>query len=259
MKVVIFAGGLGSRLSEETMLKPKPMVEVGEKPILWHIMKIYSHFGFNDFIICLGYKGHIIKDWFVNYFLYNADITVNMTSNELQIHSPPTEQWTVTLVETGLTSGTAERLNRIKQYIGNEDFMLTYGDGLADINLTDLIAYHRSHNKIATVTAVRPIGRFGIMKVSPTNKMVEDFVEKGEDKIDWINGGFFVLKPDVFKYVDGVTSMWEKQPLENLAHDGQLAAFHHGGFWKPMDTQRDKQELDDLWNKGNAPWKLWDK
>jgi len=258
MKVVIFAGGLGTRISEETDVRPKPMVEIGGKPILWHIMKIYSHFGFNDFIICLGYKGYVIKEYFMHYFLHNSDITIELGNNNVEIHDTSTEAFKVTLVDTGLNTKTAGRLKQIQKYVGNEDFMLTYGDGVCDINLEELAAFHKKHNKIATVTSVQLDARFGGMDVGQNGEVLS-FREKAKDESKWINGGFFVLKPEVFNYLKGDVSnmMWEDEPLESLAKDNQLVAFRHHGFWKCMDALRDKIELEDLWKNNEAQWKVW--
>lgn len=259
MKVVIFAGGLGTRISEETDTRPKPMVEIGGKPVLWHIMKIYSHYGFNDFIICLGYKGYVIKEYFMNYFLHNANITIDIAENKMQVHDSKTEAFKVTLIETGLNTKTAGRLKAVQQYLGNEDFMLTYGDGVADVDIKALVEYHKQKNKTVTVTAVQLAARFGGMDLS-ADGVVTSFREKTKDESKWINGGFFVLKPDVFKYLDGDMNemMWEDEPLEKLAADNELAAYRHTGFWKPMDALRDKMELEQLWQSGQAKWKLWD-
>ncbi len=258
MKVVIFAGGLGTRISEETDTRPKPMVEIGGKPILWHIMKIYSHFGFNEFIICLGYKGYIIKEYFMHYFLHNSDITIELGNNKVEVHDTSTEEFKVTLVETGLNTKTAGRLKQIQKYVGNEDFMLTYGDGVCDVNLKELFTFHKSHNKIATVTSIQLDSRFGGMDVNPKGEVLS-FKEKAKDDCKWINGGFFVLKPEVFEYLKGdmTNVMWEDEPLENLANDNQLAAYQHKGFWKCMDALRDKIELEDLWKNNEAQWKVW--
>jgi len=258
MKVVIFAGGLGTRISEETDTRPKPMVEIGGKPILWHIMKIYSYFGFNEFIICLGYKGYVIKEYFMHYFLHNSDITIELGSNKVDIHDTSTEAFKVTLVDTGLNTKTAGRLKQVQKYVGNEDFMLTYGDGVCDVNLKALIDFHKSHNKIATVTSVQLDARFGGMDVAENGEVLS-FMEKAKDENKWINGGFFVLKPDVFNYLHGDASnmMWEDEPLESLAKDNQLVAFRHQGFWKCMDALRDKIELEDLWKNNEAKWKVW--
>ncbi len=258
MKVVIFAGGLGTRISEETDARPKPMVEIGGKPIIWHIMKIYSHFGFKDFIICLGYKGYIIKEYFMHYFLHNSDITIELGNNKVEIHDTNTEEFKVTLVETGLNTKTAGRLKQVQKYIGNEDFMLTYGDGVCDVNLRELVDFHKKHNKIATVTSVQLDARFGGMDVGSKGEVLS-FREKAKDESKWINGGFFVLKPEVFNYLQGDVSnmMWEDEPLESLAKDNQLVAFRHYGFWKCMDALRDKIELEDLWKNNQAQWKVW--
>lgn len=258
MKVVIFAGGLGTRISEETDTRPKPMVEIGGKPILWHIMKIYSHFGHNDFIICLGYKGYVIKEYFMNYFLHNSNITIDIANNKMQVLATHSEAFKVTLIETGSTTKTAGRLKQVQPYIGNEDFMLTYGDGVADININGLAAFHKSHNKIATVTAVQLEARFGGMHIGK-NGEVTSFREKAKDESKWINAGFFVLKPEVFKYLEGNMNdkMWEDEPLENLTNNNELVAFKHAGFWKCMDAMRDKIELEAMWQNNAAKWKKW--
>jgi glucose-1-phosphate cytidylyltransferase len=258
MKVVIFAGGLGTRISEETEVRPKPMVEIGGKPILWHIMKIYSSHGFNDFIICLGYKGYVIKEYFMNYFLHNSDIQIDLANNNMQVLGTRSEAFNVTLVETGLNTKTAGRLQQVKDYIGNEDFMLTYGDGVANIDIKALVNFHNQKNKIATITAVKPDARFGGMDLSE-NDIVESFREKAQSDAQWINGGFFVLKPEVFRYLqkDMSNIMWEDEPLEKLTADGELVAYKHRGFWKCMDALRDKIELNDLWEKNISPWKVW--
>lgn len=258
MKVVIFAGGLGTRLAEETDVRPKPMVEVGGKPILWHIMKIYGHYGINEFIICLGYKGYVIKEYFTQYFLRNADLTVDLASNSIEYHASASENFKVTLVETGTHTKTAGRLQQVQQYIGNEDFMLTYGDGVSDVNIQQLLAYHQQHNKIATVTSIQLDSRFGGLDLDAEGNVLA-FREKAKDESKWINGGFFVLKPEVFQYLKGDMSnmMWEDEPLEQLANASQLAAFRHQGFWKPMDALRDKIELEAMWQNNNAKWKVW--
>jgi len=258
MKVVIFAGGLGTRLAEETEVRPKPMVEIGGKPILWHIMKTYSHYGFNEFIICLGYKGFFIKEYFMDYYMHNSDMTVELDSNKVNIHYTQTESFKVTLVDTGLNSKTAGRLQRVKRYVGNEPFMLTYGDGVCDINITDLLKFHQQHGKIATVSAVQPEARFGGMDIGSGNE-VKVFKEKPAGDGQWINGGYFVLSPDVFNYLGEQADeiMWEESPLETLSTDGQLMAFKHRGFWKCMDAMRDKIELESLWNNDKAKWKVW--
>jgi glucose-1-phosphate cytidylyltransferase len=255
MKVVILAGGLGTRLMEETEARPKPMVEIGGKPILWHIMKCYEKFGFSDFIICLGYKSHIIKEYFANYFLYNSDITIELVSNTINVHYTNTESFKVTLIETGLNTNTAGRLKKVEKYIGNETFMLTYGDGLSDININNLIDFHKQSNKMATLTTIQLPGRFGNLIINNEN-IVETFQEKPVGDGVWINGGFFVLEPEIFKYLDGNMDdvQWEKGPLINIAKDGNLAAFKHYGFWKCMDALRDRIELEKLWESGNPPW-----
>ncbi len=258
MKVVIFAGGLGTRISEETDTRPKPMVEIGGKPVLWHIMKIYSQYGFNDFIICLGYKGYIIKEYFMHYFLHNSDITIELGNNKVEIHGTNTESFKVTLVDTGQHTKTAGRLKQVQKYVGNEDFMLTYGDGVSDVNMKDLLAFHKANNKIATVTAVQMDARFGGMDLTATGDVIS-FREKAKDESKWINGGFFVLKPEVFDYLGGDMNemMWEDEPLEQLTNDNQLAAYRHKGFWKPLDALRDKIELEALWQSNQAKWKIW--
>lgn len=257
MKVVILAGGYGTRISEETGTKPKPMIEIGGKPILWHIMKIYSHYGYNDFIVCLGYKGYVIKEYFANYFLHQSDVTFDFKNgNQRSIHTNTAEPWTVTLVDTGLNSMTGGRVKRIQKYVDNEPFMLTYGDGVGNIAIDQLVEFHKAQGKIATVTAVQPSGRFGAMDVDST-AAVKAFQEKPHGDGAWINGGFFVMEPDVFNYIDDDETILERAPLENLAKDGQLNAYKHSGFWKPMDTLRDMIELEKSWNDGTAQWKLW--
>lgn len=257
MKAVILAGGLGTRLSEETTLKPKPMVEIGGKPILWHIMKIYSHYGINDFVVCCGYKGYAIKEYFANYFMHMSDLTVDLKSGNIELHHSKAEPWKITLVDTGINTMTGGRIKRIKDYIDNETFMLTYGDGVANVKIDDLLKYHRQSNKLATVTAVQPSGRFGALTIDDKNN-VGLFMEKPDGDGSWINGGFFVLEPEIFDYIDGDETTFEKEPLENVAKQNQLVAYKHKGFWKPMDTLRDKNELEALWTKNQAPWKLWD-
>jgi glucose-1-phosphate cytidylyltransferase len=258
IKVVILAGGLGTRLSEETDLKPKPMVEIGGKPILWHIMKIYSYYGFNDFVICCGYKGYIIKEYFANYFLHQADISVDLAKNNIQVHHSKAEPWKITLVDTGLNTMTGGRINRIMEYVAGETFMLTYGDGVSNINIKVLQDFHKNNRKLATVTAVhQSAGRFGAISLKDENT-VERFSEKPKSNGIWINGGFFVLEPGVFNYItEGDSTIWERTPLENLAKDNQLMAFKHSGFWRPMDTLRDRMELETMWTTGNAEWKIW--
>ncbi len=255
MKAIILAGGLGTRLSEETDLKPKPMVEISGKPILWHIMKIYSSYGINDFVICLGYKGFMIKEWFANYFLHNSDVTIKLKNNEVKVHNTQTEDWTVSLIDTGLNTQTGGRLRRVKNYIGNETFMFTYGDCVADINIEELIKFHKSNGKLATMTSVQPPGRFGAIELRE-NK-ITSFHEKPAGDNAWINGGFFVLEPEVINYIKNDETVWERAPMENLAKEGQLMAYKHRGFWKPMDTLRDNRELNSLWNSKKAPWKVW--
>jgi len=257
LKVIIFAGGLGSRISEESHLKPKPMIEIGGKPILWHIMKIYQSHGFNEFIICLGYRGYIIKEYFANYFLHNADVTIDLSTNEMQIHKSISENIKVTLVDTGINTMTAGRLKRVKSYVEGETFMLTYGDGLSDVDIKELLRFHKNHGKIATVTTVQPAGKFGVLQIADDNK-VDVFTEKPKGDGNWINGGFFVLEPQVFNYLEGNMDdvMWEQSPLTSLASDQQLVAFKHLGFWKAMDILRDKVELEKMWEE-NPLWKKW--
>lgn len=255
MKAVILAGGLGTRISEETALKPKPMIEIGGKPILWHIMKIYSLHGINEFIICCGYKGYVIKEYFANYFLHMSDVTFDMAGNRMDIHQNNAEPWKVTLVDTGEQTMTGGRLKRVKQYLGEEDFCFTYGDGVSDIDISSLVDFHRKRKKPATVTAVQPAGRFGALKLE--GQSVAGFEEKPHGDGGWINGGFFVLSPKVIDHIEGDATVWEKGPLERLAADGYLSAYLHKGFWQPMDTLRDKNHLEELWTSGKAPWKKW--
>jgi glucose-1-phosphate cytidylyltransferase len=256
MKVVLFAGGFGTRLSEETDLKPKPMVEIGGKPILWHIMKIYSSYGFNDFIICCGYKGYLIKEYFHHYYLHQSDITIDLVNHDEIYHSSKAEPWKVTLVDTGLATQTGGRLKRVREYIDGP-FMLTYGDGVCDVNIKDLVEAHKKSGKIATLTAVQTAGRFGSLDIDSTGD-VGAFQEKPKGDGAWINGGFFVLQPEVFDYIkEGDATIFERSPLESLAHDGKLNAFKHSGFWKPMDTLRDRTELEQMWASEKAPWKKW--
>jgi glucose-1-phosphate cytidylyltransferase len=260
MKAVLLAGGFGTRISEESGIKPKPMVEIGGRPILWHIMKIYSYYGINDFIICLGYKGNIIKEYFSNYFLLHADVTFDMKNNNMKVHKMNSEPWNVTLVDTGELTMTGGRLKRVREYIGDETFCMTYGDGVSDININDLIMHHKNQGVLATLTSVRQHGRFGVFNLAPHESKIKYFREKPKNDGDdtaWINGGFFVLEPKVIDYIDNDTTVFEKDPLERLAGDGQLCAFRHTGFWQPMDTLRDKNLLEELWNKGNSPWKVW--
>lgn len=256
MKAVILAGGLGSRLSEETSTRPKPMVEVGGRPILWHIMKIYSHYGVNDFVICLGYKGYVIKEYFANYFLHMSDVTFDMANNKMEVHQNNAEPWRVTLVDTGADSQTGGRLRRVREYLEpGEDFCFTYGDGVADVDIGKLVAFHKAHGKKATVTATQPPGRFGALNIN--NHHVESFREKPHGDDSWINGGYFVLKPEVIDLIEADDTIWEREPLEALARDRELLAYEHAGFWQPMDTLREKQQLEDLWERKVAPWKVW--
>ena len=256
MKVVILAGGLGTRLSEETVIKPKPMVEIGGMPILWHIMKIYSSYGYNDFVICLGYKGYLIKEFFNNYFLHKSDITVDLKNNKVIFNETDAEPWTITLVDTGVNSMTGGRIKRIQKHIGNEPFFLTYGDGLSDVNIFELLETHKKSNKFLTVTSVQPHGRFGALNLSESNEVLS-FLEKPKGDGSWINGGFFVCQPEVFNYITGDETIFEKDPMEALAHEGNMQAYLHNGFWKPMDTLRDKVELEQFWDSGKALWKKW--
>jgi len=256
MKVVLLAGGLGTRLSEETHFKPKPMIEIGGKPILWHIMKMYSHYGYNEFVLCLGYKGYLIKEYFANYLLHQSDITIDIEKDSMDVHQNSAEPWKVTLIDTGELTMTGGRIKRVEQYINNETFMMTYGDGVGSIDIDNLIRYHRSHGKLATVTSCIPSGRFGILELDKNN-IVKSFHEKSAEDGGWVNAGYFVFEPGIIDYIDGDSTMLEKEPLEKLARNGQLAAYKHGGFWKPMDTLRDKNELESLWTSGNQPWKIW--
>ena len=256
MKAVILAGGFGTRIAEETHLKPKPMIEIGGKPILWHIMKIYSTHGINDFIICLGYKGYMVKEYFAHYFLHMSDVTFDLQKNEMAIHERKAEPWKVTLVDTGERTETGGRLKRIKQYLDNEDFCFTYGDGVGNVDISALIQFHNKQKCLATVTAVQPPGRFGALDMKQ-NKITR-FAEKPPGDDNWISGGYFVLSPKVTDYITGDMTVWENEPMEKLACEGQLAAFKHQGFWKPMDTLRDKNQLEELWQKGDAPWKVWE-
>lgn len=256
MKVVLLAGGLGTRLSEETILKPKPMVDIGDKPILWHIMKTYSAYGYNDFVICLGYKGYFIKEYFANYFLHQSDVTINLNDNSIETHNTKAEPWKITLVDTGKETMTGGRIKRIQSHIGNSPFLLTYGDGIGNVNINKLVEFHKANNKLLTVTAVQPSGRFGALNINE-NEEVTSFLEKPKGDGAWINGGFFVCEPEVFNYIDGDSTLWERDPMEQIAKENQMVAFKHQGFWKPMDTLRDKVELETEWNTGNAPWKIW--
>lgn len=255
MKAVILAGGFGTRLSEETEARPKPMVEVGGRPIIWHIMKIYSSFGINDFVVCLGYKGYQIAEYFANYYLHLTDVTIDIGNNAVEVHQSRAENWRVTLVDTGPETMTGGRLKRVREYVNDETFCMTYGDGVSDVDIGALIAFHKQEGREATVTAVRPPGRFGALAIDRTR--VEGFIEKPQGDGSWINGGFFVLSPQVLDRIEGDNTTWEQEPLEGLARDGQLSAFRHEGFWQPMDTLRDKRFLDNLWLDGLAKWKRW--
>lgn len=260
MKAVILAGGFGTRISEESGIRPKPMVEIGGKPILWHIMKIYSHYGINEFVICCGYKGYIIKEYFSNYFLHQSDVTFDMAHNKMEVHKKNAENWKVTLVDTGENTMTGGRIKRVKEYIKNETFCLTYGDGVSDINIRESIEFHKKQKAIATLTAVQQPGRFGAFTLGANDTKIPSFREKpqgdGHDNA-WINGGFFIVEPEAFEYISDDSTIWERDPLENMAKEGKLAAYKHTGFWHPMDTLRDKQILENLLKEGNAPWKLW--
>lgn len=257
MKVVILAGGLGTRISEESHLKPKPMIEVGDAPILWHIMKYYSSFGFDEFIICCGYKGYVIKEYFADYYLHRSDITFDFSNNnQMIVHNNVAEPWKVTLVDTGYATMTGGRLKRVQKYVGDETFMMTYGDGVSDVDLNELLEFHKTHGKAATITAIQPGGRFGVLDIDE-NQGVRQFSEKAKEDGGWINAGFMVLEPEVFNYIKGDETFFEREPLENLALDGKLAAYKHYGFWKCMDTLRDKEALDFLWNSKQAAWKRW--
>ena len=258
MKVVIFAGGLGTRLMEETEARPKPMVEIGGKPILWHIMKIYEHYGFNDFVLCLGYKAQMIKEYFLNYYLYNSDVTIELEQNKVEVHYTNSESFKITLIDTGLLTNTAGRLKKVQKYVGEETFMLTYGDGVSDINLIDLLKFHKTHGKLVTLTSIQVPGRYGNIETNE-NGVIKHFQEKPDGDGMWINGGFFVLEPNVFKYLEGNMEniQWEKKPLVEIANDGELVAYKHHGFWKAMDALRDRIELESLWTSEKAPWKLW--
>ena len=258
MKVVILAGGFGTRISEESHLKPKPMIEIGEKPILWHIMKMYSAYGFNEFLICCGYKQHVIKEWFADYYLHNSNITFDFTQeNKMIVHNNVLEPWKVTLVDTGLNTMTGGRIKRIKPYIGDEPFMLTYGDGVSDINIADLLKFHKENGRLCTVTTVQPTGRFGAVTLGPNNG-VASFAEKPKGDGLWISAGFFVCQPQVFDYIEGDMTIWEREPMERLAREGQMSAYRYEGFWKPMDTLKDKKDLNEMWNNGLAKWKIWE-
>lgn len=259
MKAVILAGGFGSRLSEATNLIPKPMVEIGGKPIIWHIMKIYSHYGINDFVICCGYKQYVIKEYFANYFRHNCDLTVDLSNNTTTVHHNHSEKWKVTMVDTGLNTMTGGRVKRIQPYIGNERFLLTYGDGVTDLNIADTIKVHEASNAILSLTAYKPSGKFGLLQIDPNSNMVQSFLEKPDGDGNWINAGYFVCESDVFNYIpeNDDTVVFEKIPLETIAKEGKMHAYKHIGFWKPMDMLRDNIELNEMWNKGKAPWKVW--
>lgn len=256
MKVVILAGGLGTRISEESHLKPKPMIEIGDKPILWHIMKLYSAYGYNEFIICCGYKQYVIKEYFADYYLYNCDVTFDFSAeNKMIVHSNEAEPWKVTVIDTGLHTMTGGRIKRIRQHIGDNPFMLTYGDGVADIDITQVLEFHKAHGKIGTMSAVRPEGRFGVLELEKNS--VKSFREKDKNDGGWINCGFMVMEPTIFDYIEGDQTTFEREPLERLAKEGQLECYKHKGFWQCMDTMRDKEKLESLWNSGCAPWKVW--
>jgi glucose-1-phosphate cytidylyltransferase len=257
MKVVILCGGLGTRFREETEFRPKPMTEIGGKPLLWHIMKIYSHYDFNDFILCLGYKGYMIKEYFSHYFLHTSDVTFNLKENEIEVHSTISEPWKITLVDTGQETMTGGRLKRVQKYVGDKTFMMTYGDGVADVNIKKLVEFHKSHQKSATTTAVQLAGKFGALNINKDNA-ITSFLEKPKGDGGWVNGGFFVLEPEVFELLKDDTTVWEREPLDSLAKKRQLNAYKHDGFWQCMDTQRDKIELEMLWSGNKTPWKIWE-
>lgn len=258
MKVVILAGGFGTRITEESATKPKPMVEIGGRPILWHIMKIYSHYGLTDFVICLGYKGYVIKEFFANYFLNNSDVRFDLKTNKVEFLNNASEPWTITLVDTGENSLTGGRLRRVKEYLGDETFCMTYGDGVTDLDIPEVIEFHREHKGLATLTAMQPPGRYGAFALQEDQKRIDSFAEKPLGDGAWVNGGFFVLDPEVMDYIDGDLVTWEREPMQNLARDGNLFAFPHSGFWHAMDSLRDKMVLEEMWSKGDAPWKIWD-
>lgn len=257
MKAVILAGGFGTRLSERTGLRPKPMVEIGDMPVLWHIMKIYAHHGINEFVICAGYKGHVISEWFADYRLRISNVTFDLAAEAMEYHDKPDEDWMVSVIHTGHSTMTGGRLRRAREYIGDDTFCLTYGDGVADVDITELIGYHRAQGREATMTVVKPPGRFGAVTLDPTQTDVDSFKEKPDGDGAWINGGFFVLEPSVIDRIEGDSTVWEQDPLRSLAHDGQLSAYRHLGFWQPMDTLRDTMVLEELWASGDAPWKVW--
>lgn len=257
MKVVILAGGFGTRITEESHLKPKPMIGIGERPILWHIMKEYSYYGFNEFIICLGYKGYVIKEFFSDYFLYTSDVTFDLSKNEMQVHDNFAEPWKVTLVDTGLKTMTGGRIKRIQKYVGEELFMLTYGDGVSNIDINQLLSFHKTQGKLATITSINVGQKFGVLDISKNNEILS-FREKNNDDGSFINGGYMVLEPEVFNYIKDDNTVFEKEPLEQLAKNHELVAYKHNGFWKCMDTLRDKNQLEEMWNSGHAPWKVWE-
>jgi glucose-1-phosphate cytidylyltransferase len=256
MKTLILAGGFGSRISEETDLKPKPMIEIGGKPILWHIMKMYSEHGLNDFVILLGYKGYVIKEYFSNYFLHQSDVTIDMTSNSMEVHNNSSEPWKVTLIDTGANTMTGGRIKRAAKYVGKEPFLLTYGDGVSDVNISASLEFHKKHHKLITMTSVQPAGRFGALEINQDDS-VSSFIEKPNGDGNWINGGFFICQPEVLDYIDGDSTVFEKEPLEKLAKKGELYTYKHNGFWQCMDTLRDKNYLNELWDTDKAPWKIW--
>jgi len=256
MKVVILAGGKGTRIQEESLIKPKPLIEIGSKPIIWHIMKTYSHYGFKEFVICCGYKGYLIKEYFANFSLHNSDVTIDIKKNEIKVHKNNNEDWKITLIDTGDDSLTGGRILRIKDFV-DEEFLLTYGDGVADVNISKLIEHHKINKKIATMTVVQPQGRFGVVEFNTKNNLIENFSEKLKGDGAWINGGFFVLNKKIFDYLRDDFTIWEKEPLEKLSKENELVAFKHDNFWYPMDTMRDKDYLENLWEKNEAPWKLW--
>lgn len=257
MKAVLLAGGLGTRLSEETSIRPKPMVEIGGRPILWHIMKIYHGHGITDFIVCCGYKGYVIKEYFANYRLYSSDVTFEIRTNRIEVHQSDAEDWRVTLIDTGMETMTGGRLQRVRDYIGGETFLMTYGDGVGDIDVRESVSFHHQQGNLATLTAVQPSGRFGAFTLSDDQVRIDHFREKPRGDNAWINGGYFVLEPDVMDYISGDDTVWERDPLERLAAEGQLSAYRHHGFWHPMDTLRDRNNLESLWQSGAAPWKNW--
>ncbi len=260
MKVVILAGGYGTRISEESRLKPKPMIEIVGYPILWHIMKCYSHYGFNDFIICAGYKQHVIKEYFANYYLHTSDVTFDfLHGNNMTIHDNVSEPWKVTIVNTGLDTLTGGRIKRVKEYVGNETFLMTYGDGVSDVDIAKTVQFHKKHGKKVTMTAVQPGGRFGTLDIQEKTNVIQQFAEKRKEDGGWINAGFMVIEPDVFNYIEGDQTTFEREPLEKLSAEGQVVAYQHNGFWQCMDTLKDKQQLDEMWRQNRAPWRIWDK